>query len=92
MGPKWKKSIRIRLTEKKILDKLKANGFIKMGQVKTRQDIRSKTHVRKQTLRGTSRGDLVNLEKEEIIGYYNSVLGALFNSYGTKASGLGRIF
>ena len=70
---KKKIRIRIRMDSYKVLQKLKANGFIRMRTSHAKHD--------KQIYRGTFRGNLINLDHADIIRYYSSVKRGLYNYY-----------
>ena len=65
--------IRINMDYNKVIEKLKANGFIKM---RTSHDKHTE-----QTYRGTFRGNQMNLEHADILRYYNGVIRGIYNYY-----------
>lgn len=90
-----------------ILERLKAQKFLKMGATtdtkrslmrkKTSSTERSPLIINgssKSTLRGTFRGNLVNLDHQDIIRYYNAILTGIYNYYvlSINRKAMGRIF
>lgn len=65
--------IRINMDTQKVLKKLSANGFIR----------KRTSHLRHNKLeyRGTSKGNLINLDHPDILRYYNSVIRGVQNYY-----------
>lgn len=75
-----RKKIRIRIFMDyfKVLRRLEANGFI-------RKRVNHKKHSSFQ-YRGTFKGNLINIDHPDIIGYYNSIMRGLFNYYDFVAN------
>lgn len=68
-----KTRIRIYMDYQKVLQTLKANGFIKIRTNHAKHD--------QKKYRGTFKGNLVNLDHADILKYYNSVKRAVYNYY-----------
>lgn len=68
-----KARISIDMDLQKVLRKLQANGFI-------RKCTSHKEHS-KLTYRGTFKGNLINLDHQDILLYYNAVVRGIFNYY-----------
>ena len=65
--------IRIDMDTQKVIKKLLANGFIRKRT--------SHSNHNRLNLRGTFKGNLINLDHADIIMYYNAVVRGIFNYY-----------
>jgi group II intron reverse transcriptase/maturase len=65
--------ISIHMDTEKVLKKLQANGFIAKRT--------SHAHHKKLEVRGTFKGNLINIDHADILKYYNSVVRGLLNYY-----------
>lgn len=65
--------IRIDMDKQKVIKKLQVNGFIRKRT--------SHSNHNRLNVRGTFKGNLINLDHADIIMYYNAVVRGIFNYY-----------